>query len=137
MRDCYAPLVWQCRYGGVEVPDRLWTYREFGRGKKYSDNQAEHMVRDEAVLVDFDRWVNEFATFAGAKGKVPPGRYRAYGRETPGHLLQDAKLLWRDIRMRAGVPLRDSSPARQQELGLNEDQTWSPRESEGEKIRRR
>lgn len=22
-RDAYAPLVWQCRYGGVEVPDNL------------------------------------------------------------------------------------------------------------------
>ncbi len=37
-RDTYAPLVWQCRYGGVEVPDHLWHYKEFGRGKKYSDN---------------------------------------------------------------------------------------------------
>src|ERR687892_1037561 len=32
MRDAYAPLVWQCRYGGVEVPDDLWTYCEFGNG---------------------------------------------------------------------------------------------------------
>jgi hypothetical protein len=24
-RDAYAPLVWQCRYGGVEVPDHLET----------------------------------------------------------------------------------------------------------------
>jgi len=23
-RDAYAPLVWQCRYSGVEVPDTLW-----------------------------------------------------------------------------------------------------------------
>ncbi len=38
MRDAYAPLVWQCRYGGVEVPDVLWRYLEFGRDKPYSDN---------------------------------------------------------------------------------------------------
>ena len=43
MRDTYAPLVWQCRYSGIEVPDQLWRYVEFGRGKKYSENQAEHM----------------------------------------------------------------------------------------------
>ena len=43
MREAYAPLVWQCRYSGIEVPDALWRYVEFGRGKKYSDNQAEDM----------------------------------------------------------------------------------------------
>src|SRR5215207_7197302 len=46
MRDTYAPLVWQCRYSGIEVPDALWRYVEFGRDKKYSENQAEHMVDD-------------------------------------------------------------------------------------------
>jgi hypothetical protein len=30
MRDSYAPLVWQCRYSGIEVPDALWRYVEFG-----------------------------------------------------------------------------------------------------------
>lgn len=53
MRDSYAPLAWQCRYGGVEVPDHLWTYCEFGRGQKYSDNQAEHMVQDNTVRAGF------------------------------------------------------------------------------------
>jgi hypothetical protein len=48
MRDAYAPLVWQCRYGGVEVPDDLWSYTEFGTGKPYSLNQAEHMESDPA-----------------------------------------------------------------------------------------
>ena len=33
MRDTYAPLVWQCRYSGIEVPDPLWRYVEFGRDK--------------------------------------------------------------------------------------------------------
>lgn len=137
MRDSYAPLVWQCRYGGVEVPDRLWAYREFGNGEKYSDNQAEQMIEDEGTMTAFDRWTDDFAEFVREKGKVAPGKYRAFGYEAPGHLLRDAQLLWRDVRMRAGIPPSDSSPARQQELGLNMDRTWSPGESEGEKLRRK
>jgi hypothetical protein len=31
-RGAYAPLVWQCRYSGIEVPEALWRYVEFGRG---------------------------------------------------------------------------------------------------------
>ena len=137
MRDSYAPLVWQCRYGGVEVPDRLWAYREFGNGEKYSDNQAEQMIEDEGTMTAFDRWTDDFAEFVREKGKVAPGKYRAFGYEAPGHLLRDAQLAWRDLRMRAGMAPHNSSPARQQELGLNQDQTWSPSESEGEKLRRK
>src|SRR5688572_24640282 len=77
-RDSYAPLVWQCRYGGVEVPDHLWRYVEFGNGRKYSDNQAEHLPQQPAVLQAFDEWSDAFAAFVGAKGKVEPGQYRAY-----------------------------------------------------------
>ncbi len=75
MRDAYAPLVWQCRYGGIEVPDRLWKYVEFGRGKKYSDNQAQHLAKDSRVLARFDAWTDAFARFVGRKGKVPAGRW--------------------------------------------------------------
>lgn len=135
MRDAYAPLVWQCRYAGIEVPDGLWRYVEFGIGKKYSDNQAEDMVREPDVLTDFDDWVDAFAGFVRDKRKAPAGKYRAFGYQAPGHLLKDAKLLWRDVRMRAGWPRAGSSPAKQQELGLNRDQTLSPREGEGEKLR--
>jgi len=85
MRQAYAPLVWQCRYGGVEVPD----------------NQAEDLIRNEDVLSVFDCWTDQFAAFVGDKGKVPPGKYRAYGSQPPKHLLRDAQLFWRDIRMRA------------------------------------
>lgn len=135
MREAYAPLAWQCRYGGVEVPDSLWTYCEFGLGKKYSDNQAEDMAGEPGVLPAFDRWTDAFTAFVRQKGKVQPGQYRAYGYEAPGHLLRDAKLLWRDVRMRAGHPPADSSPALQQDQGLNRDRTWSPREGEGVKLR--
>ncbi|MEK7469658.1 MAG: hypothetical protein AAB074_19970 [Planctomycetota bacterium] len=76
MRDAYAPLVWQCRYGGIEVPSRLWKYVEFGRGRKYSDNQAEHLARDSKVLAKFDAWTDAFARFVNRKGRAPPGRWK-------------------------------------------------------------
>ena len=34
LRDAYAPLVWQCRYGGIEVPDALWKYVEFAKARR-------------------------------------------------------------------------------------------------------
>jgi hypothetical protein len=135
MRDTYAPLVWQCRYGGVEVPDDLWRYKEFGRGKKYSDNQAEHMETETDVFADFDAWTDAFAGFVGVKGKVEPGKHRAYGYEAPGHLLKDLKAKWREAWTGLGYAPEGSSPAKQQELGLNRDETLTPKKSEGEKLR--
>jgi hypothetical protein len=134
-RDSYAPLVWQCRYSGIEVPDRLRRYKEFGRGKKYSDNQAEHMATETDVFRDFDEWTDAFAEFVGAKGKVEPGKYRAYGYEAPGHLGADIKAKFREIRTGLGFPPEGSSPAKQEELGLNDDLTLKPKKSEGEKLR--
>jgi len=134
-RDAYAPLAWQCRYSGVEVPDALWCYAEFGKGRKYSDNQAEHLPADAGVLEDFDRWAAGFADFVGRKGKVEPGRYRAYGYERPGHRWADVKLKWREIRIGLGVPPDGSSPARQDRLGINRDATLRPKQGEGEKLR--
>jgi hypothetical protein len=135
-RQTYAPLVWQCRYSGVEVPDHLWRYAEFGRGKKYSDNQAEHLAAETAALAAFDDWGGQFAAFVRQKRKVEPGEYRAYGYRRPGHRWADVKLKWREWRLRLGVPPSGSSPARQQELGLNEDVTLRPAQGEGEKLRR-
>ncbi|MGH9941894.1 MAG: LAGLIDADG family homing endonuclease [Pyrinomonadaceae bacterium] len=135
MRDTYAPLVWQCRYGGVEVPDHLWRYVEFGRDKKYSDNQAEHMATETDVFKDFDEWTDRFAEFVARKGKVEPGRYRAYGYEAPGHLRADLKAKWREIKTGLGYPPPGSSVAKQEELDLNRDLTLKPKKSEGEKLR--
>ena len=135
MRQTYAPLVWQCRYGGVEVPDALWAYGETGQGKPYSEDQAEHMVRDDAFLRGFDAWADAFAAFVAAKGKVEPGAHRAVGHKPGGHRLADAKLKWRAIRMGLGVPPAGSSPAAQQALGLNDDATLRVQRSEGEKLR--
>jgi hypothetical protein len=128
-RDAYAPLVWQCRYSGVEVPDGLWRYAEFGKGRPYSDNQAEDMAAQPAVLQEFDAWVGAFAQFVRQKGKVTPGPYRAFGYQRPGHRWADLKLKWRDWRLRLGIPPAGSSPAKQQELGLNRDATLSPKKS--------
>lgn len=137
MRDAYAPLVWQCRYGGVEVPDALWQYLEMGRGKPYSENQAEHMASDPAdPLGAMDHFAAKVVAHVTAKGKVQPGAHRAYGYQPPGHLVADAHLAWREIRMRFGRPRPGSSPARQQEAGLNADVTLAPKEPEGKKIRR-
>ena len=136
MREAYAPLVWQCRYGGIEVPDELWQYHEFGNGKKYSDNQSEDMIQDTNLLNAFDSWTLKFETFVQAKGQVPPGKYQAYGYEAPGHKLADLKLKWRETKMSLGHGPKDSSPETQNELGLNQDATFEPKKSAAETTKR-
>jgi hypothetical protein len=135
MRDAYAPLVWQCRYSGIEVPGRLWRYVEMGRDKKYSDNQAEHLVDEPDVLHAFDKWTDAFTSHVAKKGKVNPGEYRAYGYRPPSHLLADLKTKWRAFRMAFGLPIAGTSPAIQQELNLNRDATIFYKKPEGAKLR--
>lgn len=134
-RDAYRPLVWQCRFSGIEVPDDLWAYCTTGKGKPYADDQAEDMVHDDPFMAAFDRWTDAFAAFVTAKGKVEPGRWRAYGYEAPGHRWADAKLKWRAVRIGLGMPPAESSPAEQQQLGLNQDATLRVNASEGQKLR--
>ncbi len=136
MRDAYAPLVWQCRYSGIEVPDELWRYLEIGKGKPYSDNQAEHLAADANVGRELADFAEKLVAVVGNKGAVKPSRYRAFGHQAPGHLLNDAKLGWRDVKMRFGKPPENSSPEAQQELGLNRDQTLRPKQGEGVKLRK-
>jgi len=136
MRQTYAPLVWQCRYSGIEVPDPLWRYTEFGQGRKYSDNQAEDMPA-QGVWAPFDAWTDAFATFVAQKGQVQPCQYRAYGYEPPGHRWADLKLKWRELRLGTGHPPKGSSPAAQEEMGLNQDATLRPGRGEGERVRER
>jgi len=135
MRDAYAPLVWQCRYGGIEVPDQLWAYTEFGKHKKYSDNQAEDMAAEDHVYRDIDTWTDRFAEFVANKGKVPPGKYRAYGYQPPSKRWDEVKLWWRSMKMRTGHAPEGSSPAVQDDRGLNQDVTLHLLKSEGEKLR--
>lgn len=134
-RDAYAPLVWQSRYSGIEVPDELWAYCTTGKARPYSDNQSEDMVREVEFMRTFDAWTDRFAAFVGAKGKVEPGQWRAFGYEPPGHRWADAKLAWRDMRMRVGRAPEGSSPAVQDDLGLNQDAVLSRHKSEGERLR--
>ncbi len=101
MREAYAPLVWQCRYSGIEVPDALWRYLEFGRGKPYADNQAEDM--DARVTGDFDAWTDRFAEVVRARGKITPPQYSAVGHRAKGHVWADVKLVWRQWRIRLGL----------------------------------
>jgi len=135
-RDAYRSLVWQCRYSGIEVPDRLWAHATTGKGKPYSEDQAEHMVEDAPFMAAFDAWVDAVALHVRTKGAMSPGQYRAFGYEAPGHRLADLQLKWREARMQAGFPPPGSSPAHQQERGLNEDTGWNTKASEGDKRRR-
>ena len=128
-REAYLPLVLQCRYSGIEVPDELWTVAHTGIGKPYADDQAEDMIRDSEFIASFDAWTNRFATFVAGKGKVEPGQYRAFGYKPPGHRIADLKLAWRDVRMRLGRPRRGTSPAVQAAKGLNRDATLWPKQS--------
>jgi hypothetical protein len=129
-RHAYAPLVWQCRCSGVGVPDALWRYAESGAGVPYADNQAEDMIREREVMEAFDAWTDAFAAHVRGKGKVPPGRWRAFGHEPPRKGWEDLELAWRDRRMRYGIPPEGSSPDVQQRLGPNRDGTRSPGRSE-------
>lgn len=128
IRDAYRPLVWQCRYSGIEVPDDLWEYATFGKGKKYSDNQAEDMVQEKAMEA-FDAWADRFAAFVAKKGKVQPGKHRAFGYKPPPHRLADLKLKWRQIKIVLDINMQGSSVKKQEELGLSRDRTFSPDKS--------
>ncbi|MGE5615697.1 MAG: NAD(P)H-dependent oxidoreductase [Bacillota bacterium] len=136
-RETYEPFVWQCRFSGIEVPDDLWHYQRFGMGRKYSDNQAEDMAADGDFMRGFDAWTDRFAAFVRAKGKVTPGKFRAFGYRPPGHFWADIKLMWRDRRMRLGRPPPGSSPEVQQSEGLNDDAVLDPKSGEGRRLRRR
>ena len=134
-RKAYQSLVWQCRYGGVEVPDPLWQYELFGKGRKYSETQAEDMVAEKKFMDAFDSWTKRFAGFVEQKGKVQPGRYRAYGFKAPGHLWANIQDGIRYFRMMMGKAPEGSSPREQQALGLNDDSVLHTKKSEGEKLR--
>jgi multimeric flavodoxin WrbA len=67
----YQPLVWQCRYSGIEVPDSLWACSNFGVGEFYADDQVEDMAKNKTGLKHFDAWVARFAEHVRAKGPMP------------------------------------------------------------------
>jgi multimeric flavodoxin WrbA len=134
-REAYAPLVWQCRYGGIEVPDQLWQHATSGKGKKYSDNQAEDLIQEDAFMQTFNDWTSQFAAFVAQKGKVKPNKYRAFGVEPPAHHWANVQDGVRYFRMMIGKAPEGSSPRIQDDLGLNDDATWHTKKSEGAKLR--
>ncbi|MEO7292726.1 MAG: hypothetical protein ABIW34_06470, partial [Ginsengibacter sp.] len=136
-REAYAPLVWQCRYGGVEVPDNLWAHCTSGKGRKYSDNQAEDMIKEQEFMQTFDKWTTNFEDFVRTKGKVQPGKWRAYGFKKPFNIIKEIKTGIRSWKLRFGKPPVNSSPWKQQQLGLNKDVTLKPQKGEGKKLRDR
>jgi hypothetical protein len=105
-------------------------------GRKYSDNQAEDMAHDGAFMQGFDAWADRFIAFVRAKGKVPPGKFRAYGYEPPGHFGADMKLTVRDRMLRLGKAPANSSPEAQQREDLNRDRHLNPKEGEGARLRK-
>jgi hypothetical protein len=134
-KNAYAPLIWQCRYGGIEVPEQLWAHATSGKGKKYSDNQSEDVVNDVAFMQTFDKWVSDFEIFVTKKGKVLPGKWRAYDYKPPTNLWKEAKTGIRSWMLRLGITPENSSPEKQKEMGLNKDTTLHPKKSEGDKLR--
>lgn len=123
MRDAYAPLVWQCRYGGVEVPNDLWKYCTSGKGKKYSDNQAEDVIMENEFMRTFNKWIDDFSVFVQQKGKVPPNKYRAFGYQPPSHIWANVEDGLRYFKMMVGKAPKGSSPQIQEEMDLNKDAT--------------
>ena len=134
-RRCYAPLVWQCRYGGIEVPDPLWRHAYLGQDRTYSEMQAEHMIGDVEFMRAFDQWGDAFVEHVAAKGKVEPGEFRASGYKAPSHRWADIKLGWRHARMAIGHAPAGSSPRVQHDTDLNQDARILYRRGEGKKIR--
>ncbi len=52
----------------------MWAHCTNGKGKKYSDNQAEDMVKEEPFMQEFGGWIKNFENFVKEKGKVQPRR---------------------------------------------------------------
>ena len=134
-REAYAPLVWQCRYGGVEVPDNLWQHCTSGKGRKYSENQAEDMVQEDSFMQTFNDWADRFVTFVRQKGKIHPNKYRAFGHKPPSHIRANLQDGLRYFKMMIGKAPDGSSPRIQEDMGLNDDATWFTKKGEGDKLR--
>lgn len=135
MLQAYAPLVWQCRYGGIEIPEQLWEYALSGREKKYSDHQSKDVIDDKEYMGKFANWVKNFEMFVVTKGKVQPGKYRAYAYKQPLHFLSEIKNGLRALKLRFGKAPENSSAQKQMDLNLNRNTTFNPKKTEGKKLR--
>lgn len=117
------------------MPDNFWRSEITGKGKKYSDNQSEDAIEETGFMNGFAQWVSDFESFVREKGKVKPGKYRAYGYKPPFHPIKELVTGIRSWKLRFGITPEDSSVRKQKELNLNKDTTLHPGKSEGEKLR--
>lgn len=93
------------------------------------------MAEEPDAMAVFDQWADAFVSHVAEKGKVKPGKYRAYGHRTPFHLWDSLRTKWRGLRMALGVPLPGTSPAIQQEQNLNRDTGLRYKKGVGAKLR--
>jgi hypothetical protein len=93
--------VWWCGSAGSSL-GTLHT----GKEERYSENQSEHMVQEEAFMLSFGKWVKDFEDFVRQKGKVQPGRYRAFGYQKPNNLIKELQTGIRSWKLRFGWPPR-------------------------------
>ena len=96
----YGPVIWQCRYSGIEVPEHLVREVAFGGGGKYSNNQIKELKENEKILPEFDGWVNNVAEFVRKKGKVPSSKYPVplMGADSQMHpFIRQLQLLFRTV----------------------------------------
>lgn len=98
----------------------------------YGDGGADDLLESGRA---FDEWVDAFVAHVAAKGRVEPGTYRAYGYDPPSHFIADVRTKWRGLRMAVSLPIAGSSPARQQEQGINHDASLFYKKGEGVKLR--
>jgi hypothetical protein len=94
------------------------------------------MVKEGNVIESFDNWVHTFTEFVRQKGKVQPGKYRAFGYKPPSHAWNEIKNGWRHFKLMMQQPPEGSSPQKQQSENLNNEPfTLDYKKSEGEKLR--
>jgi sulfur relay (sulfurtransferase) DsrC/TusE family protein len=104
-------------------------------GKKYSENQSEDVVNEKDYMRQFEQWVTNFTEFVAKKGKVQPGKHRAYGFKQPPHLWNEIKSGIRAFKLRFGIAPPNSSPEKQMIQNLNRNKTRHPKKTEGKKLR--
>jgi hypothetical protein len=93
------------------------------------------VLNEKNYMSKFENWVKNFETFVAAKGKVSPGKYRAYGYKQPPHFWSEIKNGLRALKLRFGKAPENSSPQKQIQLNLNRNTTLHPKKTEGEKLR--
>ncbi|MEI9931809.1 MAG: hypothetical protein WDM89_15045 [Rhizomicrobium sp.] len=70
-RHAFDPLVWQCRYSGIEAPDNLLASATIGAGEYYADDQGAELTKSKQALKVFDAWVADFVAHVITKGPMP------------------------------------------------------------------